>query len=217
MRFSKANRATALSLGILFSGFSVFGQGKDKSFQWSLNGAEIDRICNFEAVKAGRTVAWKITPDTSTVLAGADGSQLILTGSGSLGGSDQANQSGQNQSDDDGIGKWQTLDANNKIIGSGVFRVSGFVKLDKKKEKWQPLTATIVADHLGNVTSEPTGLKFLRVEYSDGTQGVLAVAALSPGTPKSIFVGAAISKGLADYWQQSPCNPPSLGQFPATQ
>jgi len=48
------------------------------------------------------------------------------------------------------------------------------------------------------------GLAFLRIAYSDGSRGVLAVGCHLPGTPDAVAEGSTASKGFADYFNLQP-------------
>ena len=44
------------------------------------------------------------------------------------------------------------------------------------------------------------GLAFLRIAYSDGSQGMLVVSCHLPGTPDAVAEGIIASKGFVLYW-----------------
>jgi len=44
----------------------------------------------------------------------------------------------------------------------------------------------------------------LRIQYSDGEQGILVVSCHLVGTPDSVFEGITASKGFVTYWNAEP-------------
>jgi hypothetical protein len=59
-----------------------------------------------------------------------------------------------------------------------------------------------VIDNIAPIANARAGLAVLRVEYSDGEDGVLTVSCALPGSPASIFEGITASKSFVDYWNR---------------
>lgn len=119
------------------------------------------------------TFKWVIG-STASALA-ADGSMITLTGSGAFHPDDPEDVTGG--------GTW-TISTG----GSGTYTVTGLVRFN--------LAAGSVSD-----PSIHAGLAFLRIAYSDGSRGILAVSCMLPGTPANVAEGAAASKGFVDYFK----------------
>jgi hypothetical protein len=122
----------------------------------------------------------------------ADGSRIELTGSGTFtapGGS-----GGGSSSATTGGGTWATFDAADIPTGSGTYEVTGLVRWDQA-----PGTPPPPIDMIGDPAERSAGLAMLRIQYSDGSRGVLAVSCHLVGTPDSVFEGIAASKGFVDY------------------
>lgn len=149
----------------------------------------------------GNRVRWDIvhfpTFSPPTVEAGGtasahaeDLSKITLTGTGAFspGDSDEVT----------GGGTWQTFAPDGTPTGSGTYRVSGLIKFDQVPGT---LLGTPIIDHIGNAAEAHSGLAFLRIRYSDGSRGVLAVSCHLPaGTPPQLFEGITASKGYVGYW-----------------
>jgi hypothetical protein len=55
-----------------------------------------------------------------------------------------------------------------------------------------------------------SGLAVLRIEYNDGSHGILVVSCHGAGTPDSVFEGITASKDHVDFWNcVSPSGTPS--------
>ena len=119
-----------------------------------------------------------------------DLSKITLTGTGTfkLGESDEVT----------GGGTWQTFAPNGTPTGNGTYRVTGFIKFNVAPGAFLPPPAI---DRIGNAEDAHSGLAFLRIRYSDGSRGVLAVSCHLPvGSPNQIFEGITASKDFVDYW-----------------
>jgi len=123
-----------------------------------------------------------------------DGSKIVLTGSGTF----VAPAGGDGTSSAvTGGGTWQTFSSSNVPTGSGTYEVTGLVR-------WE--------EGLGRAVNQPTdlidpsdpehdGLAVLRIEYSDGSHGILVVSCIfARFTPRTVFEGITASKGFVDYW-----------------
>jgi len=61
-------------------------------------------------------------------------------------------------------------------------------------------TPPAVIDNIGNVNKRANGTAVLKIEYSDGSSGVLTVGCHGPGAPPGIFEGIAVTKGYVTYY-----------------
>jgi hypothetical protein len=115
------------------------------------------------------------------------GDTITLTGSGTF----VAPASGGGSSAATGGGTWQTSS------GSGTYTVTGLVS-------WvfagpQAATTPPFIDNIGHGT-RVNGTAVLRIEFSDGSKGVLTVGCHGPGAPPGIFEGIATTKGYTTYY-----------------
>lgn len=149
----------------------------------------------------GTRVRWDIISvdfTTLTLSAGGmasaranDGSKITLTGSGTFHGS----------GDDDAVtggGMWWTFNPSGIQTATGTYEV-------KRLLSWEPAPGTppLPHDNIGELEDSSAGLAVLRIDYSDGSQGVLTVSChLNPPTPASVFEGVTTTKGFADYWNR---------------
>ncbi len=119
--------------------------------------------------------------------AAEDGSKITLTGSGTF-------RPGHRKPVTGG-GTWSK-----SAGGSGHYKVTGLVDFDVA-----PGTApsSTFADHIGELEDLRSGLAFLQIAYSDGSDGVLVVSCRLPAdSPASLFEGITASKGFVDYWNR---------------
>ena len=123
-----------------------------------------------------------------------DSSKITLTGSGTFvapaggGGTSSAATGG---------GTWETFAPNGTSTGSGTYEVTGLVR-------WKDAPGTLlpaIIDDIGDKAASTSGLAVLRITYSDGERGVLAVSCHNPvGSPNALFEGITATKGFVDYW-----------------
>ena len=121
-----------------------------------------------------------------------DGSHITITGSGTFlapGGGDGTSSATT------GGGGWTTYNAGGVPTGTGTYVVTGLVRWEQA-----PGTFPATVDAIDDVTEAHGGLAVLRVEFSDGSHGVLTVSCHFNGTPDSVFEGIRVSKGYVDYW-----------------
>jgi hypothetical protein len=78
---------------------------------------------------------------------------------------------------------------------SGTYSVTGLVRWDQA-----PGTFPANVDAIDDVAEAHGGLAVLRIEFSDGSHGVLTVSCHFNGTPNSVFEGIRVTKGYVDYW-----------------
>ena len=157
---------------------------------------------DFSAAASNHHMRWDIISvdfSTGTLSAGGiasaqanDGSEITLTGSGTF----RSNPG--NPQDVTGGGTWQTS------TGSGTYQVTDFVRFELA-----PGTPPLPHDNIGNIADNRAGLLVVRVAYSDGSEGTLAVSCHLVGTPHAVFEGVTASKGFVDYWnREAPPAPP---------
>ncbi len=115
---------------------------------------------------------WVIVSSASALA--VDGSSITLTGTGTFAPDDPDEVTGG--------GTWAVSTG-----GSGTFQVTRLIRFD------------LAPGSVSN-PSIHAGLAFLRVAYSDGSRGILAVSCHLPGTPANVAEGATASKGFVDYF-----------------
>jgi len=151
------------------------------------------------AVEGGTQIRWDLISFQPPNLqpggvAGAqanDGSQIVLTGSGTFVVGESSTVTGG--------GTWATAGP----IGSatGTYEVNGLVRFQEA-----PGTLPLeVIDHIGDPADARSGLAVLRITYSDGSRGILVVSCHLPvGTPDTIFEGITATKGFVDFFDRVP-------------
>lgn len=91
-----------------------------------------------------------------------------------------------------GGGKWETFDGMD--TKSGTYTVTKLVS-------WQfanlqlPVIDLIDADH-----PRANGNAILRIQYDDGSEGILGIGCHGPGAPPAIQEGVIATKGYVTYW-----------------
>lgn len=104
-----------------------------------------------------------------------------------------------------GGGTWKTLAADGvTVTGSGTYQVKELVTWESAGP--QALTP-VFTDNIDPGT-RTNGTAVLRIEYNDGSRGVLTVGCHGPGAPDEIFEGIATTKGYKTYYN---VQPPSAG------
>jgi len=94
------------------------------------------------------------------------------------------------------------------VVGApsgGAYWVTGLVR-------WEVAPGTFpgTTDNIGNPADFRAGLAVLRIQYSDGSNGILVLSCHGVGTPDSVFEGITASKGFVDYWhRQAPAGTPA--------
>ena len=131
---------------------------------------------------------------TASALA-QDGSKITVKGFGTF-----------EVGDDDatGGGTWTTFAADGvTMTGTGTFKVTGLVRFVLAPGRLPPT----FHDTIGDVNKTHAGLAHLRVDYEDGSKGILIVSCAAPGAPPTMFEGITASKGYVDYWNRLNPNP----------
>lgn len=115
--------------------------------------------------------------------------RIRLTGLGTF----VAPASGGTSSAVTGGGTWETYDTTGVLTARGTYWVTGLVFW-----KFTSLFAPGLIDLIG--PDGANGNVFLRIEYSDGSRGVLGIGCHGPGAPNGILEGVIASKGDMTYW-----------------
>jgi len=134
---------------------------------------------------------------TVTVSAGGNasalannGSKITVKGSGTFVVGDE---------DVTGGGTWTTVAPDGvTVTGMGHFVVTELIRFVLAPGH---LPSTF-HDTIGDVTKTHAGLAHLRVDYQDGSKGILIVSCAAPGAPPTMFEGITASKGFVDYWNR---------------
>jgi hypothetical protein len=118
-----------------------------------------------------------------------DGSTITITGSGTFEAGDAEDVTGG--------GTWKTSGP----IGtrSGTYEVTALVSFNQAPGTFPPLN-----DLIGNPAEASAGLVVLRIQYSDGSRGILVVSCSLVGTPANVFEGVTATKGAVDFWNRVP-------------
>jgi hypothetical protein len=94
-----------------------------------------------------------------------------------------------------GGGHWMITTA--KGSSSGSYEVTGLVRWEEA-----PGTFPGTADNIGSPADFRSGLAVLRIQYSDGSHGILVVSCHGAGAPDSVFEGITASKDYVDFWNR---------------
>jgi hypothetical protein len=81
--------------------------------------------------------------------------------------------------------------------GSGTYQVKELVSF--VMANFQASTPPFT-DNIGALNERVNGTAVLRIEYADGSSGVLTVGCHGPGAPAGIFEGIAVTKGYVTYY-----------------
>ncbi len=117
-----------------------------------------------------------------------DGSRITITGTGTfVPGRPRAVTGG---------GTWRAVTVVGAPIGSGTYEVSRLVH-------WESAPGTFpITDGIGDPAEAAAGHVTLKIEYSDGSIGVLVVSCRLAGTPGEVFEGITASKGFVTYYDR---------------
>lgn len=151
----------------------------------------------------GRRYRWNIhvalgCGDQSNANANAktrDGSRITMTGSGTFRDSRRSNTKVS------GGGTWRVTGMG---AGSGSYRVKEFLNFVLAPGGF-PAGGP---DCIGKSEDARAGLLHVKIRYSDGSEGVLAVSCRLPGTPDGgqVMEGIVVSKGFVEYWNMEDPN-----------
>ncbi len=168
-----------LPLLILATGRSALGQAQH--VRWDIISLDFSTVPptfnpgGFAEAKA---------PDFSTIR--FTGSGTFVVPAGRAGGSSAVT----------GGGTWQTRNAANVVTGSGAYEIIALVTFEFAG--FQSQTPTFI-DSIGDTLERANGTAVLKIEYSDGEQGVLVIGCHGPGAPDGIFEGVSATKGFKTY------------------
>lgn len=130
-----------------------------------------------------------INPGGSDYALAADLTTIKISGHGTFGGGVPPT----------GGGVWATSGPSG--TASGTFKVTGLVKFDAAPGSLPPG----FVDNIGDRSTTRSGLAVLRIEYSDGSKGILIISCHQPvGSPSGLFEGITATKGYVDYWDRVP-------------
>jgi hypothetical protein len=115
-----------------------------------------------------------------------------------------------------GGGTWETFDNTGASRGSGTFEVIKLIRFDMAPGNQTSGVDDDIGDAQidrdeGTLTDNRAGLAFLKIAYSDGSEGILVVSChlnggpnftTNPAAPATVFEGITASKGFVDYWNR---------------
>ena len=181
----RVDRRWFVAMAILFLPLLAGNAYGDSRYRWDIPVLSVEH--GVVTVRAG---------GTASALA-QDGSKITVTGFGTFAVGDD---------DVTGGGTWKTVAANGvTVTGMGHFVVTQLIRFVLAPGQ---LPSTF-NDTIGDVTKTHAGLAHLRVDYDDGSKGILIVSCAAPGAPPSMFEGITASKGFVDYWNRlSPMGSP---------
>lgn len=163
-------------------------------------GAALIMFFSIGVAYAGDTIRWDIillNPGTCPIPGGTasalanDGSKISVTGSGTFVVSSSRNDSTHAVT---GGGAWTTVNASGAATGGGFYTVTDLVRWERP-----PGSNPCSPDATDGLKSP--GLAVLKINYDDGTEGVLTVSCRQAGTPASVFEGIAASKESVAYYR----------------
>ena len=125
-----------------------------------------------------------------------DGSNITLTGSGTFRLNDGHDVTGG--------GTWETATSGGTETGAGTYRVTELVHFEFAPGSF---AETGLIDGFGNPADASAGIAVLKVDYNDGTKGIVVVICALAGSPTSILEGTTATKGYVDYADVSVPNP----------
>jgi hypothetical protein len=88
--------------------------------------------------------------------------------------------------------------------GSGTYEVKELVAWTFASRQSLLIGGFPVTDNTGDTTERANGTAVLRIEFSDGSSGVLTVGCHGPGAPAGIFEGIATTKGFTTFYNTPP-------------
>jgi len=121
--------------------------------------------------------------------------KIKLTGSGTF----VAPASGGTSGAVTGGGTWETFEGD-VSTGSGTYQVTKLASWELAN--FQPPGGNI--DNIGDADERANGNAVLRIEYSDGGQGILGIGCHGPGAPNGIVEGVIATKDYVTYWDAAP-------------
>jgi hypothetical protein len=181
-------RFTLLTLGIaavfaVAPATSTFSSPDSAHVRWDIISLTVPATGQ-PIVSAGGHASANVSPGLS----------ITFTGSGTF----VAPGSGGTSSAVTGGGTWETF-SGGTATASGTYRVTSLAS-------WQfaNFQLNVLVDQIGDPTKRANGNAILRIEYSDGSTGVLGVGCEGPGAPEGIQEGVIATKGYFTYWSAQP-------------
>lgn len=194
----KTEKLGAALLGIALGGIGLACDGAQPTA--AVRSAHSGFSANMSETRAAQ-VRWDlpnvfaggIDPGGHASAKAQDGARITVTGTGTF----TAPAGGDGTSSAvTGGGTWSVAGTAATPSGSGTFHVTGLVRWDEAPGALPP-TAN---DRIGHVNDARAGVVVLRIEYSDGSRGILSVNCRLGGTPASVSEGITATKGFFGFW-----------------
>ena len=147
-------------------------------------------------VVAGNVTSGGIASAKATNADGMETSMITFTGSGTF----EPPENDEEGDDVTGGGTWMITTG--AVTTTGTYKVTGVVRWTEAPGMFPAIT-----DNIGNRADARAGLAVLRIRYSDGDLGVLAVSCSLIGTPNTVFEGVSATKSFSGYWKVQPPRP----------
>ena len=180
-RFLGLGAVLTFSTVVLFTTFASTASGSAQHVRWDIVSVSPIPIAPPVTFNPGG-VATAQTPEGVTI---------TITGSGTF----VAPSSGGGSNAVTGGGTWSISGG-----GSGTYKVTGLVAWEFGSQQSLLIGGSPVIDNTGDTTERANGTAVLRIEFSDGSSGVLTVGCHGPGAPPGIFEGIATTKGFTTFY-----------------
>ena len=178
----------ALTLGAAVVGFTAFASAapaKAQHVSWAIVSVSPIPIAPPPPVTFNHGgVATAQTPEGVTIT--LTGSGTFVAPAGNRGGSGAVT----------GGGTWSISGGG----GSGTYKATELISWKFGSPQTLLIGGFPVTDNTGDTTKRANGTAVLRIEFSDGTSGVLTVGCHGPGAPAGIFEGIATTKGYTTFY-----------------
>jgi hypothetical protein len=198
----KANyRSYLAGLTLLILPLAAYSQS-DRDLDRCHEGTETEYRWDLVHIDFSISPSFIISPGGSDSALANDGSKITLTGHGTF-------EPGEPE-EVTGGGTWTTFDASGAQTASGTYRVTELIRFTVAPGLANALAIDHIPGNRGDLTDHRAGLLFVKIAYSDGSKGVVAVSCDlpggpgpdRPGAPPSVFEGITASKGFVDYWNR---------------
>jgi hypothetical protein len=187
-RFVRLGAVLTLSAVLVLVAFAPAASAKAQHVRWDIISFTGTAPLTFNP---GGFAEAKAPPNTGNHNVPANDSKIRLTGSGTF-VAPAGHNGGSNAVT--GGGTWQTFSSAGVSTGSGTYEVKELVTFEFAGFQ----TGTFI-DNIGDTLERANGTAVLRIEYQDGTRGVLMVGCHGPGAPDGIVEGIAVTKGFTTY------------------
>jgi hypothetical protein len=168
---------------LLLTAFTGAASGQAKHVRWDIVSVSPIPIAPPVTFNPGG-VATAQTPEGVTIT--LTGSGTFVAPAGNNGGSHAAT----------GGGTWSISGGG----GSGTYEVTELVSWTFASRQSLLIGGFPVTDNIGDTTERANGTAVLKIEFSDGSSGVLTVGCHGPGAPPGIFEGIATTKGFTTFY-----------------